>query len=114
MKKIYLLFLLINLFSINTAFSQGSTCATAQPFCAGGSALTFPNTTGVPSPGNLSCLGSTPNPAWFYLQIEDPGTLIFLIQQFDLGGTPRDVDFIAWGPFPSTTCLPADFSHTIL
>ncbi|MFC4511106.1 hypothetical protein ACFO28_12375, partial [Flavobacterium buctense] len=112
MKKNYIFLLLISLFSIHSAFSQGSTCPGAQPFCAGGAALTFPNTTGVPSTGAVSCLGTTPNPAWFYLQISIAGNLNFTISQTSNGGGGIDVDFIAWGPFPAPTCATADLSTT--
>ena len=105
MKRIYLLLVLFNLISYNV-YSQGSTCAGALPFCAGGSALTFPNTTNVPQTGAISCLITTPNPAWFYLQISVAGTLNFTISQVTNGGNPIDVDFIAWGPFTAPTCAP--------
>ncbi|RKS02724.1 T9SS type B sorting domain-containing protein [Flavobacterium sp. 102] len=110
MKKIYFYLLIISLFSIHSVFSQGSTCPGAQPFCAGGSALTFPNTTGVPSTGAVSCLSTTPNPAWFFLQISVAGTLNFTISQNSNGGGGIDVDFIAWGPFAGPTCAGTDLS----
>ena len=79
MKKRYFLFLILfSVFFINNVFSQGSTCSAAQPFCAG-SNLTFANTTGVPSTGSPGCLGSIPNPAWFFLQIGNGGNLNFTI-----------------------------------
>ncbi|RZJ65087.1 MAG: hypothetical protein EOO50_15030, partial [Flavobacterium sp.] len=105
MRKIFLLaFVLITYFG----YSQGSTCPNATPFCAGADAFIFPNVTGVPSTQNVGCLGSIPNPTWFYLQIDNPGELVFNIFQstsFDANGNPNgnniDVDFIAWGPFNS-------------
>lgn len=57
-----------------------------------GSAQTF---LGVSGPG---CLGSTPAPAWYYMRIANPGSLLIYIEQFS-GTTGRDVDFICWGPF---------------
>ncbi|CAM3950233.1 T9SS type B sorting domain-containing protein [Flavobacterium cucumis] len=93
-------------FIINFAFSQGNTCATADPFCSGDQALIFPNTVGQPNSSQIACLGSQPNATWFYLQVEDPGILEFDIIQntaFDAAGNPigtgLDVDFVAWGPF---------------
>src|SRR5690606_1039444 len=52
-------------------------------------------------------LFSTPNPAWFYLQVAQSGDLEFIISQstggFDENGNPigatLDVDFVVWGPF---------------
>lgn len=111
MKKNYFvaitLFIFATLFNGNL-FAQGATCEEAEPFCAAGGTLLFPNTTGVPSTGSLYCLGSIPNPAWFYLQIAEAGLLEFEILQnssFDANGnpngTPIDVDFAVWGPFDS-------------
>ena len=96
------------LFVNGVSFSQGLTCGVAEPFCAGGSSLIFENTSGAgnaePGP-NYGCLGQTPNPAWYYLQIDQDGDLDFsLIQNSlaDFTGTPIDVDFIAYGPFTNT------------
>jgi len=96
------------LFVNGVSFSQGLTCGVAEPFCAGGSSLIFENTSGSgnaePGP-NYGCLGQTPNPAWYYLQIDQDGDLMFsLIQNSlaDFTGTPIDVDFIAYGPFSNT------------
>jgi hypothetical protein len=104
MKKITLLFLA--LLSLNLTFSQGSTCATASAFCAGGSTLTFPNNTNVLSVGSPGCLGSAPNPAWFYFQIGTSGNLNFTLTQGSNAPNynNQDVDFICWGPFPSPQC----------
>jgi gliding motility-associated-like protein len=77
-------------------------CGDAQPFCTdaqGG--LTFPaatNTTSEffdPADGssNICCLGSTPNPAWYFLRIEEAGPIDLLIT------SGFDVDFACWGPF---------------
>ncbi len=105
----------IGLFALITAvftwgsFAQGGRCSSIQPFCAGNSTLIFPNS----HPGNSSqtnaevgpdygCLATQPYPAWFYLQIADPGDLEFLITQSsnpDGTGAFYDVDFIVWGPF---------------
>ncbi|MFN3969694.1 MAG: hypothetical protein ACK4HO_12380, partial [Flavobacterium sp.] len=102
MKKNYIYLLLISLFSISTAFSQGASCAGSEAFCAGGSGLTFQNSTGTTTETgiNYECLGSQPNPAWFFMQISQAGNLNFLISQTSNGGNPIDVDFIVWGPFP--------------
>ncbi len=85
----------------------------AEPFCADDGALQFANVFGQGANsgyGQVACLGSTPNPVWYYLQVEDDGQLDFqLIQntQFDANGNPTgqglDVDFAAFGPFTSLT-----------
>ena len=110
----FLTFLLFCVLSTGLSFAQGGVCADIEPFCAGDQALIFPNCnnqdpnctpTAEPGP-NYGCLYSQPWPAWFYLQIDQPGRLEFeIIQntQFDVNGNPigtgLDVDFIAWGPF---------------
>ena len=107
MKKIYLSLLLV--FSTLILNAQSSTCANATSFCAVGG-LTFPNTTGVPSTGPFSCLGSNPNPSWFYLQTSVAGNLNFTISQTSNIGTPIDVDYIAWGPFLNPSCSASDLT----
>jgi gliding motility-associated-like protein len=100
MKKHLLLFLLCLTGYIT--YGQGSTLEDATAFCASGSSLTYPNTCSgaPPEPGiNYGCLGSQPDGGWFYVQIDAPGTLDFQISQVTNGGTPIDVDYIAWGPF---------------
>jgi len=72
-----------------------------QPFCAGDNAVPVPNSTGVTGYGSIGCLGSTPNPVWYYLTIDDPGNMNFTLTQVSTNGTPIDVDFAAFGPFTS-------------
>ncbi len=101
MKKL----LLLSLFSIlltSITYSQGTNCATADPFCTG-TTYTFPNNTGIPDQGTYQCLGTTPNPAWYYLQIANSGNIDIHITQTSNGGSGIDVDFIMWGPFSSTS-----------
>jgi gliding motility-associated-like protein len=76
------------------------TCSNAAPFCTnvqGG--YTFPASTNISSePGpNYGCLQSQPNPAWYYLEILNPGDLTIFMQSSPL----EDIDFIVWGPFQS-------------
>ncbi len=109
MKKT-LLFLIFSLVTINI-YAQ-STCATAEVFCASdptSSSLIFPNSTDS-SGGPIACLGSTPNPKWFYFKVSQTGDLIFEIIQNtafnvagDAIGTQLDVDFAVWGPFQSAS-----------
>ena len=94
------------LFSGNV-FSQGNTCATAEPFCtAVGSPYIFTNVTdgntgfcsSCPAAG---CLSSTPRPSWFYVKSLTAGAMTYsLSQSTTIGGSPNiDVDFIAYGPY---------------
>lgn len=78
-------------------------CSTATPFCTG-QVLTYPNATGIlPGLGSMGCLGSSPNPAFFFLQVNQAGQLNYLMTQSTTpGGTPNlDVDYALWGPFTS-------------
>jgi gliding motility-associated-like protein len=79
-----------------------SNCSSAQPFCTG-TVYNFPNNTNVPSLGSggiYGCLFSTPNPVFYYFQIQNPGPLDVLIVQTSNTGAQLDVDFACWGPFP--------------
>jgi gliding motility-associated-like protein len=84
-------------------------CQTAQPFCTSVIPTTVPNITGQPSTasgGIYGCLGSIPNPTYYYLQIQNTGSISITISQTSTGGTPLDVDFVVWGPFANlnATC----------
>jgi len=99
MKKLFLF--IIAVFSFTTiTYAQGPDCASADPFCST-STSTFPastSTTADPGP-NYGCLGSQPNPAWYYLQIGTSGSLD--LQMSNSAGV--DIDFICWGPFTSAS-----------
>jgi gliding motility-associated-like protein len=69
-------------------------CIDALPFCTSDS-YTFPASTNVPDMGSVGCLYTTPNPAWYWMEIDQAGDIDIHISS---GG---DVDFIAWGPFNS-------------
>ncbi|MGE0566412.1 MAG: gliding motility-associated C-terminal domain-containing protein, partial [Bacteroidia bacterium] len=68
---------------------------------AGGvSGGSFPATVNGPAAQNgpnYGCLGTQPNPAWYFLQISQAGNLDILIA----GSANQDVDFICWGPYSS-------------
>ena len=82
--------------------AQGTTCADADPFCTG-TTYSFPNNTGTSAQAgpDYGCLLSQPNPAWYYLQIDQSGTIQMDISQVNASGSGIDVDFIAYGPFGS-------------
>jgi len=91
-----LFFLLISLLS----FSQDSICNIGAG-CSD-SPLVFPNTfdgSTAPTGPNYGCLGSQPNPAWYFLGFDQVGNLEIEISQVDLNGNLADVDFICYGPF---------------
>ncbi len=99
MKKIVFT-LLLTFFLVNSGKSQGPDCFNADPFCTG-TTYSFPNSTSTPDLGTLGCLTTSPNPAWYYLNIATSGDLNIHIEQYDTFGNPIDVDFICWGPVTS-------------
>ena len=106
-----------------------STCDGAEPFCTNNGLYQFP--AGV-NAGNLgsqiapyycpgfvrpngegtsSCLYTTPNPAFYYMQIDQPGNL-----NIKINSTPRyDIDFDCWGPFSdiNTACSQLSCSNIV-
>jgi hypothetical protein len=65
--------------------------------------MNFPATTGVPNSQvgpSYGCLGSQPNPAWFFFQINSAGPMVITMS------ANNDIDFCCWGPFInlSTAC----------
>ncbi|MCK9167874.1 MAG: PKD domain-containing protein [Bacteroidales bacterium] len=82
---------------IQGPLTENALCEDALPFCTG-SNYTFP--AGVASGSgqngpNYDCLASTPNPAWYFLKILDPGSIVIYMYS-----TPsKDIDFCCWGPF---------------
>ncbi|MBD3636310.1 MAG: gliding motility-associated C-terminal domain-containing protein [Crocinitomicaceae bacterium] len=80
----------------------GTDCSTLSPICTQ-QALTFTaNSNGTPAstvdPGNnYDCLFSSPNPAWYFLEISTAGAIDMSLS------APSDIDFIIYGPFGDTT-----------
>ncbi|WP_338762786.1 gliding motility-associated C-terminal domain-containing protein [Bernardetia sp. ABR2-2B] len=108
MKKYFYIFstVLLTVFfyttsSWNSLNAQGTTCVSSTPFCTD-SGLTYPagtNNGDAPIGPNYGDLGTTPNPAWLFMRVDDPGTI-----NLRLSSTPsRDIDFAVWGPFESCT-----------
>jgi gliding motility-associated-like protein len=100
MKFLLIFFTLIGAF-LGGDFAQAqssNTCQTARALCD--NITPYPaNITGAnaPSGNNYDCLGSQPDPAWFYFTIASSGS----IQMSLRNSAVVDVDFILWGPFPS-------------
>ena len=79
--------------------TQNDSCHTSLPFC-GSDQYTFPagvNTGNAQSGPYYDCLNTQPNPAWYYMQVGDPGDIIIFMFSTPL----RDIDFCCWGPFSS-------------
>ena len=113
MGKLKLLIVIFSIFSIEL-FSQ-TTCTTSAAFCSGNTGgTTFPagvcNGSAAAGP-DYGCLFTTPNPAWYYFQVSQNGTIII-----DIAGTGgNDVDFICWGPFtsPNANCGNLTAANTV-
>jgi hypothetical protein len=88
-------------------------CNTANSLCSA-IGVPFANThQGIQAQAGNSygCLGSRPNPTWFYLPISRAGNINLMIQQstdisFMNTAGSLDVDYICYGPFtnPTTPC----------
>jgi subtilisin-like proprotein convertase family protein len=92
--------------------NSNSSCALADPFCAGAT-TNLCNTTNVPSLGGggiYGCLGATPNPSFYSLNIATSGPIDLQISQTTTGGVGIDVDFVIWGPFASQAAMCASLS----
>ena len=80
MKNKFLLILFFSFaFSISSA-SQGTTCSNADPFCTSSinsfpAGVNQPDATITQAGNNYDCLSTAPNPAWYYLEIDQPGNL---------------------------------------
>ena len=104
MRHVFTLYLL---FFASFIVAQNTTCNTADPFCTGTN-YTFPASTNAPAPTGayFDCLGTQPNPAFYFLEIDNPGNITINIQGLGVNGGTNDIDFICWGPFtnPNTMC----------
>ena len=99
--SIYIFLFTILSFNLNGQQINNGVCSNALPFCTG-NVVTFDagvNTGDGEFGNNYDCLGSTPNPAWFYLEIDTPGELLINITNRTNFGGAVDIDFILYGPF---------------
>ncbi|MFM9004876.1 MAG: hypothetical protein ACKOSR_05155, partial [Flavobacteriales bacterium] len=97
-----------------TTLLSNANCTSADPFCSGVS-TDYCNTTNVASLGGggiYGCLGSTPNPAFYFFQVSQSGTISFNISQTTNSGVGIDVDFVMWGPFTSQSAMCSGLSAT--
>lgn len=100
MKLFKFLLVLYISFSGLKSFAQ-SNCTSSLPFCATTS-YSFPagvNNGSAAAGPNYGCIGTQPNPAWYYVQIAQTGPITLLCT----GSAGGDVDVICWGPFPTAT-----------
>lgn len=115
-----LIFFAISMVAFAQSSPTGSPCPDfARPFCTDDNpyGITFPsgtqgNASAFLNSTDISCCFSTPCPAWYYMQIDNPGNLTIEIKQGStVGGTNHDVDFVCWGPFEATN--QADFMNKL-
>jgi len=89
-------------------------CADSDPFCtsesytfeAAATSQTADQLEGVTI--NDGCIGSSYNPSWYHMRIQDSGPFIIHMEGHDpSSGTTRDIDFCIWGPFtdPTSACV---------
>jgi gliding motility-associated-like protein len=86
--------------TFNLCISTPASCLSGQAACQN---LSYQNTTGVANQGTIGCLFSSPNPAYYTINVATSGPInLLLTQSTTQGGTPNlDVDYAAWGPFPN-------------
>lgn len=109
-KLLFILLLIVSSVSKTLAGGGGGgptiPCTDALPFCTQNT-YSFPNETNTTAPTgpNYGCLGSEPNPVWFYMQIDVAGPMTFTITQSTTqgGAGNLDVDYALWGPFTSVS-----------
>ena len=87
---------------ICSAWAQSSSsafCSSAVGVCSS-SSYSFPagvNAGTAVSGPNYGCLKTQPNPAWFFLQMQNSGSMTFTMSS----SPSRDIDYVIWGPFTS-------------
>jgi hypothetical protein len=85
-----------------------SNCIMANSLC-NALGIPFSNTINnqITEPGaSYGCLGSHPNPTWFYLPVSNPGAINLMVQQnssIAFNANAYDVDYIVYGPYTSPT-----------
>lgn len=81
-------------------------CGSMEPICTDNS-LSFTGQSGGPDadvvdPGNnYGCLSTSPNPTWFFFEIDNPGDITF-----DMS-SGSDIDFALWGPYANLAAAQA-------
>lgn len=86
-----------NLYSYSNC-NLAYTCNQANSLC-NSLGVPFSNTVNITGSGSINCLGSTPNPTWFYLPVSGAGNINLQIAQVSNTGNALDVDYIVYGPF---------------
>ncbi|WMX13745.1 T9SS type A sorting domain-containing protein [Aureispira sp. CCB-E] len=72
-----------------------SVCVNMLQICGN---ATFPLSTNgalAPQGNNYNCLATQPNPTWFFMQVQNSGSILLELSN----SANVDIDFILWGPF---------------
>lgn len=96
MKKLILI-IFVWIAAIGVSAQPNALCEGAIPFCSDNT-YNFPMNTNAANAQNgpdYGCLFSQPNPAWYYMQIDQSGNMVIYIESLQ----GNDVDFICYGPF---------------
>ena len=85
--------------------SGNNLCISAERICFQNGLYTFPagvNTGSAEAGPDYSCLRTQPNPAWFFVEMQEPGNISIYMYT-----TPsHDIDFCCWGPFADLNVCP--------
>ena len=97
MKVIKSLLIIVSIVGFNFAYGQNTntTCPDMDGICTD-SLLIFPinaNAGTAPAGNDYGCLGTQPNPSWFYFEVSQSGDI-----NMELTST-NDMDYVIWGPF---------------
>lgn len=89
--------------------TENDSCHNSAPFCTGTiySFAAGVNSGNGQSGPNYGCLGSTPNPVWYHMRIDQPGDITIRMVGKRTNGSSLDIDFALWGPYedPVTPCV---------
>ncbi|MDD3877644.1 MAG: gliding motility-associated C-terminal domain-containing protein [Bacteroidales bacterium] len=100
-KTALILPLLLLLFFHFSLRAQNNLCQNSLPFCTD-TVYNFPagvNAGTAQSGAAYTCLGTQPNPAWYYMEVLNNGPI-----DIYMSSTPQvDIDFSCWGPFTNQT-----------
>lgn len=70
-------------------------CGNMRHICSNGSFPLPVNGPAAPTGNNYDCLGSQPNPVWFYIEIQTSGSINLELTN----SAAVDLDYLLWGPF---------------
>ncbi len=97
--SIYLLYFSSSTFYLKA--QNNSVCENAIPLCFQNNEFVYSNNVNNTNIGQIACLGTTPNPSWNFLEVDNSGTISMQIKQTNNSGGLIDLDFVLWGPYSS-------------